>query len=488
MDLSKNSVANRRNRNATKGNKATLKSNVSPAIRRLIQETSNHIPLGRQLQRTPPTSELKITLPFGSETQMIETTPGREPLSPALNMTMDLYTIERAETETYRRSRITSNTICSGSVLEEDPYSLIRGMQGYEVTPADLAFLKRAKQERQINTLQIETTPGREPLSPALNMTMDLYTIERAETETCRRSRITSNTICSGSVLEEDPYSLIRGMQGYEVTPADLAFLKRAKQERQINTLQRELDKLLRQRRNQMLARDLSLASREKILADLDEILSCEQTVHMGRVFLSRRLSSPEVEALDSKSLLAQIKTADVQQAVEEEQAEISELEDRVARGLELREKEEKRQQEIENQNKEIFKKKANIKHLMKELSELKSQLAGAEESLLAIQGKMETLKDTEKEEDAGPQEALQVAPSQAKAPKAKRNGGETIPQQASHVRMKAENTPTTVGESHMACGLRRSKRIATKRSCVESKPVLRKTHPVKASISHGEN
>ncbi|CAB1327706.1 unnamed protein product, partial [Coregonus sp. 'balchen'] len=230
-------------------------------------------------------------------------------------------------------------------------------------------------------------------------------------------------------------------MQGYEVTPADLAFLKRAKQERQINTLQ---------------------------------ILSCEQTVHMGRVFLSRRLSSPEVEALDSKSLLAQIKTADVQQAVEEEQAEIK--------------KEEKRQQEIENQNKEIFKKKANIKHLMKELSELKSQLAGAEESLLAIQGKMETLKDTEKEEDAGPQEALQVAPSQAKAPKAKRNGGETIPQQASHVRMKAENTPTTVGESHMACGLRRSKRIATKRSCVESKPVLRKTHPVKASISHGEN
>nr|XP_029505257.1 early endosome antigen 1-like isoform X2 [Oncorhynchus nerka] len=335
---------------------------------------------------------------------------------------------------------------------------------------------------------KIETTPGQEPLSPALNMTMDLYTIEPAETETCRRSRITSSTLCSGSVLEEDHYSLIRGMQGYEVTPADLVFLKRARQERQINALQRELDELLRQRRNQMLARDLSLASREKIQTDLDEILSCEQTVQMGQVFLSRKLSSTEVEALDSKSLLAQIKTADVQQAVEEEQAEITALENSVARALELRERGEQRQQEIENRNRAILTKKANIKHLMKELSELKSQLAGAEESLLAIQGKVDTLKDTEKEEDTGPQEALQVAPSQAKAPKkapkTKRNGGETITQQASHVRIKAENTPTIVGEPHMASGLRRSTRIATKKSCVENKPVLRKTHPVKASIS----
>ncbi|XP_014007747.1 early endosome antigen 1 isoform X1 [Salmo salar] len=403
MDRSKNSVAKRRNRNATKGKKVTHKSNVSPAISRLIQDTSNHIPLGRQLQRTPPTSELKITWPLSFETQTIE------------------------------------------------------------------------------------TTPGQEPLSPALNMTMDLNTIEPAETETCRRSRITSSTLCSGSVLEEDPYSLIRDMQGYEVTPADLVFLKRARQERQINALQRELDELLRQQRNQMLARNLSLASREKIQTDLDEVLSCEQTVQMGQVFLSRKLSSTEVEALDSKSLLAQIKTADVQQAVEEEQAEITELEDRVARALELRERGEQRQQEIENRNRAILTKKAKIKHLMKELSELKSQLAGAEESLLTIQGKMDTLKDTEKEEDTGPQEALQVAPSQAKAPKAprtKRNGGETITQQVSHVRIKAENTPTIVGESHMASILRRSTRIATKKSCVENKPVLRKTRPVKASIS----
>ncbi|XP_020337997.2 plectin-like isoform X2 [Oncorhynchus kisutch] len=257
------------------------------------------------------------------------------------------------------------------------------------------------------------------------------------------------------TVLEEDPYSLIRGMQGYEVTPADLVFLKRARQERQINALQ---------------------------------ILSCEQTVQMGQVFLSRKLSSTEVEALDSKSLPVQIKTADVQQAVEEEQAEITALEDSVARALELREREEQIQQEIENWNRTILTKKANIKHLMKELSELKCQLAGAEESLLAIQGKMDTLKDTEKEEDTGPQEALQFAPSQAKAPKkapkTKRNGGETITQQASHVRIEAENTPTIVGEPHMASGLRRSKRIATKKSCVENKPVLKKTRPVKASIS----
>ncbi|XP_064826553.1 uncharacterized protein LOC135543306 isoform X2 [Oncorhynchus masou masou] len=298
MDLSKISVANRRDRKATKGEKATHKSNVSPAISRLIQDPPNHIPLGRQLQRTPPTSELKITWPLSFGTQAIA------------------------------------------------------------------------------------TTPGQEPLSPVLNMTMDLSTIEPAETETCRRSRITSSTLCSGSVLEEDPYSLIRGMQGYEVTPADLVFLKRARQERQVNALQRDLDELLRQRRNQMLARDLSLASREKIQTDLDEILSCEQTVQMGQVFLSRKLSSAEVEALDSKSLLAQIKTADVQQAVEEEQAEITALEDSVARALELRERGEQRQQEIENRNRAILTIKANIKHLMKELSELKSQLAEAEVNL----------------------------------------------------------------------------------------------------------
>jgi hypothetical protein len=48
-------------------------------------------------------------------------------------------------------------SVCSGSVLEEDHYSLIRGMQGYEVTPADLVFLKRARQERQINALQVKS-------------------------------------------------------------------------------------------------------------------------------------------------------------------------------------------------------------------------------------------------------------------------------------------------------------------------------------------
>lgn len=83
---------------------------------------------------------------------------------------------------------------------------------------------------------------------------------------------------------------------------------------------------------------DMSMHSLKIVLLDITfQVLSCEQTVQMGQVFLSRKLSSTEVEALDSKSLLAQIKTADVQQAVEEEQAEITELEDRVARALELR-------------------------------------------------------------------------------------------------------------------------------------------------------
>ena len=68
---------------------------------------------------------------------------------------------------------------------------------------------------------------------------------------------------------------------------------------------------------------DMSTLSLKIVLLDITfQILSCEQTVQMGQVFLSRKLSSTEVEA---------------QQAVEEEQAEITVLEDRVARALELR-------------------------------------------------------------------------------------------------------------------------------------------------------
>ncbi|XP_010898707.2 uncharacterized protein LOC105027991 isoform X1 [Esox lucius] len=403
MDLSVNSDANGKIRKniLTKRKRVNRRRNISPAIRKL-GDTSNDIPLGRQLYRTPPMSEFKKPLCFSSETQIKELR-------------------------------------CSPELFSQKT------------------------EEKTMHTIEEIKT------SPELNVTMELYTLQSPGSETCRRSRITSHTICSASVLEEDPYSLIRGMEGYEVTPEDLVFIKSAKQ-KQINHLQ--MDDLLNGLRNKIKA------SREMFQADLDQILSCEQ----GGVL-----------ALDSISLLAQKNTADVQHAVREEQAKIAELEDRLTKVLKLRE-ERQRNQEMGSLNKQIFKIKGQIDCLKVELSELNSQLAVGEdagnESLLAMQGTLKNLEDSKSikhEEDLSSQELLQVAPSRVKAVKeSKRRYGKTSTRVTPRVRNNAENILSTVGTSDVTVSLRRSSRIA-KKSCVETKPVLRQKYPNKERISHEE-
>ncbi|KAL1022096.1 hypothetical protein UPYG_G00022160 [Umbra pygmaea] len=426
MDFSRKTLTNENitNENTSKRRRAAQKLICSPPMR-ILKDTSNEIPLGRQILRTPPLSELKRHF-------------------------------VRSETH-----------------INELPCNTDAILQPNEDTNMQTKGVKRTK-----------ASPVKEHLSPVLNVTMDLYQMEPVESEMLQRSRVNSSTICSASMLEEDPYSLIRGMEGYEVTLEDLAFIKAAKQKKQLNNLQSELVELLKQLENKIKI------SREKFQAELNQILSCKS---VGGLLLSSlsSLRSSEVESLDKKSLLAQKKTAYVQQAVLKEQAKLVELEDRVAKALRLREKEEQRPQEIENQYKHILKIEANVNRVKMELSELSSQLTRAldvgNESFLTTQRKfnnLEVFKAIENEGDVISQEASQVDKGQAKARNKKRKYAKTSTQVVSLVQIKVENVATTIGAADEVT-IRRSSRIAKKKSS-ETVPVLGNMCPVK-TILHGK-
>ncbi|KAJ8004099.1 hypothetical protein DPEC_G00155260 [Dallia pectoralis] len=248
MDNSKDAVSNvnMRKKNATKRKRVIHKSKGSVTGSRL-SDTSNHIPLGRQLFRTPPMSELKRHLSFNCETQTKE---------------LHLQPTEEKILQTIKESKTSAVTV---------------------------------------------------PLNHGLNVTMELYAIQSLGSETCQRSCISSDPICTAAVLETEPCSVIRDEEDFKVTLEDMPSTNGAEQKGL------QVDELLNQLRIKIKA------SREMFQADLDQILACEP---------GRALADGKIE---SKSVLAQKKTAKVQRAVQEEQAKIAELEDRVVNVLKLR-------------------------------------------------------------------------------------------------------------------------------------------------------
>uniref|UniRef100_A0A8C9T7R6 Cytospin-A-like n=1 Tax=Scleropages formosus TaxID=113540 RepID=A0A8C9T7R6_SCLFO len=202
---------------------------------------------------------------------------------------------------------------------------------------------------------------------------------ELRKTTTRRPSTISATSKCVH--LEElNPDCFIRGMQGYQWTTEDLEFVEHAKNERQIRQLQDELKMLQKHLKDEQHKLDLCLAIRDKVQADLAEIADFDRVVQLGRDFLSEKLDSAEVEAMDPKSVMSQIRLEDVQQAIRKEQSKAVVLEEKLARLQDLGSKEEETwQKEVEIQEKRISEKQARLSELEKESSDLKSELSQVE-------------------------------------------------------------------------------------------------------------
>lgn len=105
--------------------------------------SGNHIPSGRQLHRTPPFATVTKHLDFNDEDSNHEQ-----------NMKVDT----KDQDVNYQNVTFDFNTTGTNSENisddPDDPMSMLKGMKGYQVTPSDLEFIKMMKEEKLIKKLQ----------------------------------------------------------------------------------------------------------------------------------------------------------------------------------------------------------------------------------------------------------------------------------------------------------------------------------------------
>ncbi|KAM9495011.1 uncharacterized protein Hap1MRO34_004802 [Clarias gariepinus] len=116
----------------------------------------NLIPIGRQLQRTPPTKSLSTHTAHAPEEPAIrdeETSQTVQQDGAPCGQEDNTCPPVKEERMSYRRSSITSASAKMGNA---DPEVFIQGMQGYRWTDADLEFVYQAKQQKRAQQLQQE--------------------------------------------------------------------------------------------------------------------------------------------------------------------------------------------------------------------------------------------------------------------------------------------------------------------------------------------
>ncbi|XP_044044509.1 uncharacterized protein si:dkeyp-34c12.1 [Siniperca chuatsi] len=211
-----------------------------------------------------------------------------------------------------------------------------------------------------------------------------------------------------------DPNSMLKGMKGYQLTPTDLEFIKKMKEEKLIKKLQRDLEEVQRLLKKETMTAELVHASREKAQAELKKFPSCEELTEWVKVVLkmTSKLPLTEIIDLDDKSLLAMVTKENLQRAMHEKRIELTRMEKMVAN---KREREAKERGQLEKQ---IASEQLKIQGLMSQLSDLKSELAQQEEAIKALEMQINSQEAPEiqvKAEEADTSEELQATKSMVK-------------------------------------------------------------------------
>ncbi|XP_051283388.1 myosin-11 [Dicentrarchus labrax] len=260
----------------------------------------------------------------------------------------------------------------------------------------------------------------------------------------------------------DDSNSMLKGMTGYEPTESDLEFIEKMKQEKLLKKLQGDLEEVQRLLQKETMAADLACASLGKAQAELKKFPSCEELTEWMKVVLKMTSPSAELTDLDAKSLLAMVTKENVQRAIEEKMIEITRLEKMLAN---KRKKELKEREQLE---KLMASQQLNIRALMSQLTDLKSELEQLEEAYKEIQ--INTQQAPENNVEADTSEELQATRGQAQ-PRGKGRKKAVSTEKVQDV-AKSESTKTSVKGDHAKKNTSETLKTKQKSGATAEKPV----------------
>ncbi|XP_005937385.1 uncharacterized protein LOC102306644 [Haplochromis burtoni] len=203
-----------------------------------------------------------------------------------------------------------------------------------------------------------------------------------------------------------DPHSMLKGMKGYQLTAADLEFLKKMKEEQLVKKMQVKLEEVQKLLKMEMVALELACASKVKAEAELKRFPSCIEVTEWAKVVLRMACPQADLTNADAKSLLSMMKMRDIQDAMDKKRVELYQIEKMVAN---------KRKEEAEERGqmeRQIANKQLRIQGLMRQLSDLKAELAQREEACTSLEMQVNITEAPEIKED------LDAIKSQMKLPR----------------------------------------------------------------------
>ncbi|XP_068446828.1 peptidoglycan DL-endopeptidase CwlO-like [Clinocottus analis] len=173
----------------------------------------------------------------------------------------------------------------------------------------------------------------------------------------------------------DDPRAMLRGMTGYQLTQTDSEFMEKMKMEKLVQKLQGELEELQRSSMKERTLLKLALASRQEARDGLQALPSGEDFTEWVKAVL--KITSPftDVTDLDAKSLLGMVTRKDIQRATDVKSTLIR-VKKRVART---------REPVTGQLEKLVALGQLEVQKLMRELSDLKSELSQQEEVYTAL-------------------------------------------------------------------------------------------------------
>ncbi|XP_054915025.1 uncharacterized protein LOC129378660 [Poeciliopsis prolifica] len=172
---------------------------------------------------------------------------------------------------------------------------------------------------------------------------------------------------CS-SLKMENPYTMLKGMKGYHLTPDDLNFIRKKAEEEHVKKLQEQLAETQALLKMEVKMLELALVSRATTQATFSLIPSSDDLANWAKLVL-RETSPSDFTHLDTKSLLALIKMEEIQRLTDQKKKVIAVMEATAAETFK-KEAEERGHLEMQVASEEL-----KILELMRKLTVLKSDL-----------------------------------------------------------------------------------------------------------------
>uniref|UniRef100_A0A1A8NJB8 Uncharacterized protein n=2 Tax=Nothobranchius rachovii TaxID=451742 RepID=A0A1A8NJB8_9TELE len=165
------------------------------------------------------------------------------------------------------------------------------------------------------------------------------------------------------------PESMLKGMRGYQLTEADLEFIKKTKEQQVLKKLQGDLQEVQKRLKKEMFALDLAYASRKNVWDELDKSPSCEDLTTWSTLVIRKTTPSVELDHLGVKSLVAMVTTENIHSFMDEKRRGMDEMKRTAA------EKKKRDDLERDRLEKQVVTDEMKIQKLMSELADLKSGL-----------------------------------------------------------------------------------------------------------------